>query len=144
MRIANYELLHRDREMVEARRPAARARGSTWSSWTRPSESRIAAAATSQAVCALPRRRGWALTGTPVENGPQDLVGIFEFLAPGLLSPDLKPGEIGRTIRDYVLRRTKERVLKELPPKLFCDADLSLTPQQEETYRLARDEGSCG
>jgi SNF2 family DNA or RNA helicase len=40
-----------------------------------------------------------------------------------------------------VLRRTKDQVLTELPPKLFRDADLDLTPQQRETYRLAEGDG---
>jgi hypothetical protein len=39
---------------------------------------------TSQVARAIPRRRSWALTGTPVENSAEDLVGIFEFLAPGI------------------------------------------------------------
>ena len=39
--------------------------------------------ATACAVRDIPRRRSWALTGTPVENSLEDLVGIFEFVAPG-------------------------------------------------------------
>ena len=75
-----------------------------------------------------------------MENSAEDLVGIFE-LARGFLSPDMKPRKMGRTISDYVLRRTKEQVLADLPPKLFRDADLELTPEQRETYRLAEEEG---
>ena len=37
--------------------------------------------ATSKAICSIPRKRSWALTGTPVENSTNDLVGIFEFLS---------------------------------------------------------------
>ena len=48
---------------------------------------------------------------------------------------------MGRTVSDYVLRRTKDQVLTEMPPKLFRDADLELTPQQRETYRMAEEEG---
>jgi SNF2 family DNA or RNA helicase len=44
-------------------------------------------------------------------------------------------------ISDYVIRRTKDNVLTELPPKLFRDAELSLSPEQWESYRLAEDEG---
>jgi SNF2 family DNA or RNA helicase len=97
--------------------------------------------ATNQAVRAIPRRRSWALTGTPVENSTEDLVGIFEFLAPGLLSPELKPRTLGREIGDYVLRRTKDQVLTDLPPLLVQDETLDLTPPQRESYRLAEDEG---
>jgi len=142
VRIANYELLCRDRGLVEGcdaeggppvqfdlvvldESQRIKNRGST----------------TSHVVRAIQRQRSWALTGTPVENSPEDLVGIFEFLAPGFLSPDMKPRRMGRTASDYVLRRTKDQVLSDLPPKLFRDADLELTPEQRESYRLAEDEG---
>ena len=64
-------------------------------------------------------------------------MGIFEFLAPGFLSPEMKPRRMGQTISDYVLRRTKDQVLTDLPPKMFRDAELELTPEQRESYRLA-------
>ncbi len=81
------------------------------------------------------------MTGTPVENSTEDLVGIFEFLSPGFLSPDMKPSRMGHTIADFVLRRTKDQVLTDLPPKLIRDAEVELTPEQRETYRLAESEG---
>ncbi len=40
-----------------------------------------------------------------------------------------------------MLRRTKDQVLADLPPKLFRDADVELTPEQRESYRLAEEEG---
>jgi SNF2 family DNA or RNA helicase len=40
-----------------------------------------------------------------------------------------------------VLRRTKDKVLKDLPPKLQRDADLELTPAQREAYDLAEEKG---
>ena len=82
------------------------------------------------------------MTGTPVENSTEDLVGIFEFLAPGFLSPEMKPRSIGHSIRDYVLRRTKDQVLKELPPKLIHDEPLELSPEQRESYRQAEEQGT--
>ena len=48
---------------------------------------------------------------------------------------------LGRTIGDYVLRRTKDQVLRDLPPKLLHDEPLDLTPEQRESYRLAEEEG---
>lgn len=96
---------------------------------------------TSQIVRSISRKRSWALTGTPVENSTDDLVGIFEFLAPGFLSPDMKPRKMGRTVSDYILRRTKDQVLKDLPPKVVHDEHLDLTPEQYESYKLAEDEG---
>jgi SNF2 family DNA or RNA helicase len=76
-----------------------------------------------------------------MENSADDLVGIFEFVAPGLIHADMRPKRIGRTISDHVIRRTKDNVLTELPPKLFRDAELSLSPEQWASYRLAEDEG---
>jgi SNF2 family DNA or RNA helicase len=136
IKIANYEALNRDRRMVvdsglhfdlvvldESQR--IKNRNST----------------TSQVVRSISRTRSWALTGTPVENSAEDLVGIFEFVAPGHLSADMKPRTMGRAAGDYVLRRTKDKVLTDLPPKLFRDAELELTPEQRHTYQLAEDEG---
>jgi SNF2 family DNA or RNA helicase len=68
-------------------------------------------------------------------------VGIFEFVAPGRIDAKMRPRAIGRAVSDHVLRRTKDQVLSELPPKLFRDADLELTPEQTEAYRLAEEEG---
>ena len=99
------------------------------------------AGTTSEVVRSIARRRSWALTGTPVENSADDLVGIFEFLAPGFLSPKMKPRRLGRMVSDHVLRRTKEQVLSDLPPKLFRDAELELTPPQRAAYELAENEG---
>jgi SNF2 family DNA or RNA helicase len=53
----------------------------------------------------------------------------------------MKPRAVGRAVADYVLRRTKDEVLKDLPPKLFRDAEVELTPDQAESYRLAEEEG---
>ncbi|HVX63414.1 MAG TPA: DEAD/DEAH box helicase, partial [Pirellulales bacterium] len=136
VKIANYELLQRDRDVLtepdmhfdlvvldESQR--IKNRSST----------------TSQIVRSISRSRNWALTGTPIENSSEDLVGIFEFLAPGYLTSGMKPRRMGKLASDYILRRTKDKVLTEMPPKMFRDADVTLTPEQRETYRLAEDEG---
>jgi SNF2 family DNA or RNA helicase len=99
------------------------------------------ASTTNEVARSIPRVRSWALTGTPIENGVQDLSGIFEFVAPGQVDVTMKPSAIGRAVSDHVLRRTKEQVLTELPPKMFRDAELELSPEQAESYRLAEDEG---
>ena len=134
--IANYELLMRDRDIVcdpalqfdlvvldEAQR--IKNRNST----------------TSQVVREIHRRRSWAITGTPVENSPDDLVGIFEFVAPGYLRREMQPRRLAVAVGDHVLRRTKDMVLTDLPPKLFRDAQLNLTSSQSESYRMAEDAG---
>ena len=136
LRIANYELLHRDAAVIAAA-------GITYDLVILDEAQRIKnrSGATSQVVCALPRRRGWALTGTPIENSTQDLVGIFEFLSPGVLRPDMKPRRMGKLTADYVLRRTKDQVLTDLPPKTVRDSELDLSPEQRHSYTLAEEEG---
>lgn len=136
VKIANYELLLRDREVLldeglhfdlvvldEAQRIKNRAGN------------------TAQIARGISRTRNWALTGTPVENSVEDLVGIFEFLSPGYINAGMKPSRVGRLAGEYVLRRTKQQVLTELPPKLMRSAELDLAPEQRETYRLAEEEG---
>ena len=71
---------------------------------------------------ALRRGRSWALTGTPVENSADDIVGLFEFVAPGHLHERMSPRALGAAAADHVLRRTKDRVLKDMPPRLDRDA----------------------
>jgi SNF2 family DNA or RNA helicase len=96
---------------------------------------------TNQIASAIPTARSWALTGTPIENSIEDLVGIFEFVAPGQVDEAMQPRAIGRIAADYVLRRTKEQVLTELPPKLFRDAEVELTAEQAASYQLAAENG---
>jgi len=94
-----------------------------------------------------------AMTGTPVENHLGDLWSLFEFLNPGMLghsnslsafsgrkSPDAESIELlARALRPFLLRRTKEQVLKELPEKteqtLFCEME----PKQRRMYNDLRD-----
>ena len=96
---------------------------------------------TSEAVCTLARQRSWALTGTPVENRSEDLVGIFEFVAPGHVHEKMSPKALGGAASDYVLRRTKDKVLEDMPPRLDRDQHIELSVDQRETYRRAEEEG---
>ncbi|MDR3196302.1 MAG: DEAD/DEAH box helicase [Planctomycetaceae bacterium] len=140
VRLANYELLNRDREYFDCPKGE---RAPEFDLVVLDESQRIKnkSNATSQAARAIARRRNWALTGTPVENSQEDLVGIFEFLAPGFLESGLKPTDICKVVGEHILRRTKDKVLAELPPKLLRDAVLELTPEQAKTYKMAEDEG---
>ena len=136
VKIANYESVVRDREMVAEL-------GVSFDLVVLDEAQRIKnrASQTSHAVRSLSRRRSWALTGTPVENSSDDLVGIFEFVAPGQLHEQMSPREMGSAAADHVLRRTKDKVLKDLPPRLNRDERIELTPEQRETYRQAEEDG---
>ncbi|MCE9555044.1 MAG: SNF2 helicase associated domain-containing protein, partial [Planctomycetes bacterium] len=95
-----------------------------------------------------------AMTGTPVENHLGELWSLFEFLNPGMLgqsaafqSATKGSGEEGpaafkplaTALAPFILRRTKEQVLKELPAKteqtLYCEME----PAQRKQYEELRD-----
>ena len=136
VKLANYEVLVRDRDLVAEL-------GLTFDLMVLDEAQRIKnrSSQTSQAVRAVTRRRSWALTGTPVENSADDLVGLFEYVAPGHLNDRMTPRALGAAIADHVLRRTKEKVLTDMPPRLNRDARIELTAEQRETYRRAEEEG---
>jgi len=90
-----------------------------------------------KAIKQLTTRQRWALTGTPVENKIDDLVSLFEFLRPGYLTPfDLYPARIRERISPYFLRRRKEDVLKDLPPKVSQEYWLELDTDQRKAYEM--------
>lgn len=91
-------------------------------------------ATTALACRLLRRRRSWALTGTPLENSVRDIEGVFRFLKPGLLGRGLRRTELHRRIAPYLLRRTKQEVLPELPPIILQDIELELPPGQRAAY----------
>lgn len=90
--------------------------------------------ATAFASRLLPRSRAWALTGTPVENKPQDLVSIFGFLKLGLIYAGMSRSEMHTRMRRYFLRRRKKDVLTEIPPMIAQDLPLELQGKQKEAY----------
>ncbi|MBU0499116.1 MAG: DEAD/DEAH box helicase [Gammaproteobacteria bacterium] len=95
------------------------------------------------------------LTGTPLENHLGELWSLFDFLMPGFLGsqglfrrrvrdPVEKWGDddmarrLARRIRPFLLRRTKEQVLAELPPKTEIERPLSLEGDQRDLYETVR------
>jgi SNF2 family DNA or RNA helicase len=96
---------------------------------------------TAQAARCLRRSRSWALTGTPIENKPDDLVNLFAFIDPDRIPPDAPADELPALTADCILRRVKEDVAKDMPPKVVQDVALDLTPAQRESYTLAETEG---
>ncbi|HEX3876931.1 MAG TPA: DEAD/DEAH box helicase [Bryobacteraceae bacterium] len=94
-----------------------------------------------------------ALSGTPVENHLGELWSIFEFLNPGMLgsanvfklagagsrTADEETRQmLAQAVRPFILRRTKEQVARELPPKteqtLYCEME----PEQRKLYEELR------
>jgi len=96
---------------------------------------------TAQSVRALNRVRSWALTGTPIENHPDDLVNIFSFVDPGRVPADTPPRRLQSLTSDCILRRTKEVVQSDMPPITLHDHQLELTPAQRAAYARAETDG---
>ena len=112
-----------------------------------------------QTVGVLNARHRLCLTGTPLENHLGELWSQFHLLLPGLLgdeksfnnefrNPIEKMGDevrrnlLSRRIKPFLLRRTKDKVAKELPPKTEMVRHVELAgPQRDlyETVRLAMD-----
>lgn len=136
VKIVNYEAVLRDSELVSDGSISADLVVLDEAQRIKNSNS-----STSEVIREVSRKRSWALTGTPIENSTDDLVGIFEFLLSGLLRKGMAPRTMARATRDYILRRTKDDVLTDLPPKLFRDAAMELSPQQRASYSMAEDEG---
>jgi SNF2 family DNA or RNA helicase len=136
LKLVNYELLTRDHAFVEDQAlhfdvvvldeaQRIKNRGSK----------------TAQAVRALGRDRSWALTGTPIENRPDDLVNLFAFIDAERVPPETAAKRLPELTADCILRRTKDQVLADLPAKIVRDTYLDLTRAQREAYTRAEEEG---
>ena len=96
-----------------------------------------------------------ALTGTPVENSLQDLWTLFDWVVPGLLgnrktfvsvfrtpiekhSDTQAQARLNRRIRPFLLRRTKEEVTPELPPRTEITHYIDLLKPQQALYETVR------
>jgi SNF2 family DNA or RNA helicase len=135
--IANYELMARDiAEIPEDDQPKFDLLVLDEAQRIKNRESNTAVTARS-----IRRRRSWALTGTPIENRPEELGALFEFLEviPKGGSPDIR--QLSKLAKKYILRRTKDVVMKDMPPRIDRDAELELTDAQESAYRIAEKEG---
>jgi len=113
----------------------------------------------SKQICAKYRL---ILSGTPIQNNVLELWSLFDFLMPGFLGSEtwfkqnfsfpisasykaaksssnysigaLKLEHLHKQILPFILRRLKCDVLKELPPKIIQDVEVSMSAIQRELY----------
>ncbi|KAG5679831.1 hypothetical protein PVAND_009369 [Polypedilum vanderplanki] len=116
----------------------------------------------SKAIKQLIANHRLILSGTPIQNQVLELWSLFDFLMPGFLGTEkqfqlrfsrpilasrdakssAKEQEAGalameslhRQVLPFLLRRVKEDVLKDLPPKITQDLLCELSPLQERLY----------
>jgi SNF2 family DNA or RNA helicase len=103
----------------------------------------------------IPAKGRLALTGTPLENSLQDIWTLIDWINPGLLgdrkkfqtlfrTPIEKHGDataqarLNRRLRPFLLRRTKEEVAAELPPKTEILERVELAKPQQALYETVR------
>jgi len=106
---------------------------------------------TSKAVKELTAAHRLSLTGTPLENTLMDLWSQMTFLNPGLLGSERffkehytipiekeqdekKVEQLKTLLNPFILRRTKEQVASELPPKVEHQHYCEMTNDQRKLY----------
>jgi chromodomain-helicase-DNA-binding protein 1 len=86
------------------------------------------------------------ITGTPIQNTLGELSALMDFLMPGKISVDenvdlghedasSKLAELSEAIQPYMIRRTKEKVENDLPPKSEKILRVELSDIQLEYYK---------
>jgi superfamily II DNA or RNA helicase len=109
----------------------------------------------SRSLRQVPAAGRLALTGTPMENTLQDLWSLFDWLNPGLLgnrktfrelfrTPIEKRGDadaqarLNRRVGPFLLRRTKDAVAADLPPRTEIIDEVVLDAGQKALYESVR------
>ncbi len=110
---------------------------------------------TAKAVLTLRCAFRLALSGTPIENNLGELYTLFRFLNPSMfgsaaeferdyVAPIQRTGdkaaahELRRKINPFILRRLKDDVLKELPPKVEQVLLVEMGTEQRKFYEMRR------
>ncbi len=117
---------------------------------------------THRAIIKMDAPYKWALTGTPVENSPLEVYGLFRFIQPRLFGMNPVPfldryfvrddwghlntkefrnlADLRSRIAPYILRRKKADIERQLPSERIDYVYLDMTPVQtllHETVRLS-------
>lgn len=146
--ITSYQLLQRDIERVASRQ---------WATLVLDEAQYIKnfQTKTNQAVRRLDVDWCVALSGTPLENHLGELWSLMRVLSPGLLGSWERFRErfgepierdkdqrrlkaLGQVVRPFILRRTKQEVLTELPPRTEVVLSAELSPAERKRYDAAR------
>jgi SNF2 family DNA or RNA helicase len=110
---------------------------------------------TTQIIQQLQASHRLCLTGTPLENHLGELWSLFHFLMPGLLgdtkqfrlwfkTPIEKYGDwsrreiLAKRVKPFILRRTKNQVARELPPKTEMTRTIEIIGPQRDLYEAIR------
>jgi len=141
-KLTNYDVVHRDLELIRRWQPDLvildeAQRIKNWKTRTAQSVKRI------ESEYAL------VLTGTPLENRLEELYSIVEFVDRFRLGPMFRflhahqhvdghgrvvgyhnLGRISETLAPILIRRTKDKVLRELPERLEKRLFVPMTPEQ--------------
>lgn len=142
--VTSYDLLKRDVQLYEGRSfyTCVLDEGQNVKN-----QSTLASKAVKSIVCS----QRFVLTGTPIENRLSELWNLFDFLMPGYLfshpafveklerpiaqSKDPQAGQqLSRLVQPFLLRRLKQEVLKELPPKMEHVRKVQLSPEERKVY----------
>lgn len=108
-----------------------------------------------QGVLKIKSSHKLCLTGTPMENHLGEFWAQFNFLLPGFLASYKQFSKLFKTpiekhndhqrkiilnqrIKPFILRRTKERIAKELPEKTIIVQNLQISGKQAELYESVR------
>jgi superfamily II DNA or RNA helicase len=114
-----------------------------------------AASRSAAALRQLRARHRLAMTGTPLENHLGELWAQFDFLLPGFLGDSRSFTRLWRTpierhrdtdrrallarrLKPFILRRRKDEVATELPPKTVVIHEVVLEGRQRELYETVR------
>ena len=150
-KLTNYDVIHRDLDAIREWRPELiildeAQRIKNWKTRT------------AQSVKKLDSEYAFVLTGTPLENRLEELHSIVEFVDRFRLGPmyrflDMHQhvdetgrvegyrnlSEIGKTLEPILLRRTKDKVLDQLPERLEKRFFVPMTPQQMDYHEENRE-----